>query len=60
MARIEGWYVITYRSGNESALHPKNKKHKEECEKDLKAMIEIGNVKSYRWTNRKQEMKRRF
>lgn len=61
MARgIEGWYEVTYNSGNVQNVHPKNKKHKEECKKDLDKMIELGNVKHYRWTTRQDLMKRRL
>lgn len=56
MAGVEGWYVITYRSGAQNNLHPKTKKQKEEMKKDLDKMIQLGNVKGYRWETKRQRI----
>ncbi len=49
MQKIRGRFLVTYKSGREEKIFPKNGPHKIEIEKDLKTAKEIGAVTRIRY-----------
>lgn len=50
MARlIKGHFFVTYASGRQEKIFPKNKPHKEKVKKDLEVAKDMGSVKNYQF-----------